>query len=84
MKNLLLDGRCPAVQGEDPGRDLSRRFGKGRRVNTLRKHVKTWEKMAEWMMATFRHHWPWEFALYLEARANEPCGRTVPSSVFRR
>ena len=86
LKNLLLDGRCPAVQGEDPGRELSRRFGKGRRVNTLRKHVKTWEKVAEWMMATFRHSWPeepMEFALYLEARANEPCGRSVPSSIFK-
>ena len=86
LKNLLLDGRCPAVQGEDPGRDLSRRFGKGRRVNTLRKHVKTWEKVAEWMLSTFRHSWPeepMEFALYLEARANEPCGRSIPSSVFK-
>ena len=24
-----------------------------------------------------------EFAMYLEARANEPCGRSVPSSIYK-
>ena len=38
------------------------------------------------MKKTFGHPWPrypQEFALYLEARANEPCGRTVPGSMYK-
>ena len=55
-------------------------------MSTLRKHVKAWEKVAEWTMATFRRAWPAEpaeFAQYLECRADEPCGRTVPNSIFK-
>ena len=86
LKRLLQDGGCPSVRDETMGFELSRRYGKGRRVNTLRKHVKTWQKVSEWTMATFRRAWPAEpseFARYLECRANEPCGRTVPDSVYR-
>ena len=86
LKRLLQDGGCPSVREEVMGYELSRRYGKGRRVNTLRKHVKTWQKVSEWTMATFRRAWPMEpseFARYLECRANEPCGRTVPDSVYR-
>ena len=55
-------------------------------MSTLRKHVKAWEKVAEWTMATFRRAWPAEpaeFAQDLECRADEPCGRTVPNSIFK-
>eukprot|EP00435_Cladocopium_sp_Y103_P026971 s306_g6.t1 len=86
LKKLLMDGSCPAMRGAASGDELSRRFGKGRRVNTLRKHVKTWQKVSDWMMSTFRHAWPedpGEFARYLECRADEPCGKSVPGSIFK-
>ena len=46
-----------------------------RGANTLRKHVKTWEKLSSWVRATFQHAWlegAGEFAAYLESRADEP------------
>ena len=74
--------RCQVMEGVD----MTRRFGKGRRSTTLRKHVRTWKKVRDWMAVTFGKFWPEhpeEFALYLESRANEPCGRTVPGSIFK-
>ena len=74
--------RCQVMEGVD----MTRRFGKGRRSSTLRKHVRTWKKVRDWMAVTFNKFWPEhpeEFALYLESRANEPCGRTVPGSIFK-
>eukprot|EP00435_Cladocopium_sp_Y103_P074476 s164_g49.t1 len=68
------------------GVDLTKRYGKGRRASTLRKHVKTWERLRKWMKVTFHKAWPTqpeEFAMYLEARANEPCGRSVPGSIYK-
>lgn len=68
------------------GIDMSRRFGKGRRASTLRKHTKTWMKARSWMRSTFLKPWPEsaeEFALYLECRAGEPCGKSVPGSIYR-
>ena len=88
LRDLLHEARSPATeaQGSLEGADGSRRFGKGRRVATLRKHVKTWQKVRDWTLATFRHPWPEtaeEFVMYLEARAEEPCGRTIPASIFK-
>lgn len=88
LRHLLYEAKLPAMFRDLPGDqvDPSLRFGKGRRAATLRKHVKTWAKVRDWMKKTFGHPWPKypeEFALYLEARANEPCGRTVPGSIFK-
>ena len=66
--------------------DMVRRFGKGRRIATLRKHVKTWTKVRDWMKVTFGNAWPSsadEFALYLKSRASEPCGKSVPGSIYK-
>ena len=86
LRNQLLDGRCPVMRDGALGRHISRRFGKGRRASTLRKHVKTWEKLSQWMLGTFRHPWPTtpeQFCAYLECRADEPCGKTIPNSIFK-
>ena len=86
LKEQLIDGECPALRDEEFCRDLSRRFGAGRRASTLHKHVKTWSKLSNWMLSTCKHPWPklaHEFCVYLECLADEPCGRTVPSSVFK-
>ena len=86
LRSQLLDGRCPVMRDGSLGRHSSRRFGKGRRASTLRKHVKTWEKLSQWMMGVFRHPWPStpeQFCMYLQCRADEPCGRTVPNSIYK-
>ena len=86
LRDLLRDGDCPAVRDESRVREMSRRFGKGRRASTLRKHVKTWTKLSQWMIGTFKKPWPRhpaEVVAYLEALSAEPCGRTIPSSVFK-
>ncbi len=88
LRHLLWEARLPAMYRDQPVDqvDHSLRFGKGRRASTLRKHVKTWSKARDWLKKTFGHPWPEhpeEFALYLEARANEPCGRTVPGSIYK-
>ena len=62
------------------------RVAKGRRPNTLRKHVKTWAKAARWLNATFNCIWPEspeQFAEFLEAMVEEPCSRSFPESVFK-
>lgn len=88
LKKLMEEAGLPVMMGSAVAGNLtlSKRFGKGRRVATLRKHVKTWSMARNWFMATFDRPWPdhsEEFALYLEARANEPCGRSVPTSIFK-
>lgn len=70
LKRLLEEADAPVTRGAG---DLTRRYGKGRRVATLRKHVKTWQKVRDWMKATFDIVWPtedWEMAMYLESRAD--------------
>eukprot|EP00435_Cladocopium_sp_Y103_P012665 s652_g3.t1 len=73
--------------GPSDGRGgISRRVGKGRRAGTLRKHVKTWQRFMDWLSATFDASWPEDedqVALHLEARAGEPCGKSVPLSIFK-
>ena len=88
LKSILREAGAPVMARDEifEGVDLTRRYGKGRRASTLRKHVKTWERVRKWMKVTFHKAWPTqpeEFAMYLEARANEPCGRTVPSSIYK-
>ena len=62
------------------------RVAKGRRANTLRKHVKTWAKAARWMDATFGYLWPGSpecFAEFIEAMVEEPCAKSFPESVYK-
>ena len=71
---------------EEPIVVPTRRFAKGRRANTLRKHVRTWQRAARFWQFTFGVSWPthpYHMAAYLENRAAEPCGRTVPMSIFK-
>ena len=73
------------IVGTDQGL-LSRRMGKGRRANTLRKHVKTWEHFIRWLLAAYGVKWPeapYQFADYLLSRAMEPCGPSIPVSAFK-
>lgn len=73
------------VSGADHGL-FAARIGKGRRANTLRKHVKTWGRFIGWLTATYGVKWPerpFQFADYLISRAMEPCGRSIPVSAFK-
>lgn len=73
------------VSGADHGL-FAARIGKGRRANTLRKHVKTWGQFIGWLTATYGVKWPerpFQFADYLISRAMEPCGRSIPVSAFK-
>ena len=64
---------------------LTRR-GKGRRAGTLRKHVKVWQRYTRWLLASCSSRWPEtpvDFADYLLSRAMEPCGQSIPVSVYK-
>ena len=65
-----------------PCQGVADRLGKCRPASTLRKQVKTWERIGLWIWEAFGVRWPGidHFVAYLEARAAEPCGRIVPGS----
>lgn len=88
QKRPLEEASSPATERSQifKGEDFTRRFGKGRRASALRKHVRTWGKARDWLVATFRHPWPDhpdEFTMYFECRAGEPCGKTVPGNIYK-
>ena len=88
LRGILIEASVPVAREllDVRGLTLTRRFGKGRRASTLRKHVKTWVKFRGWLMATFEVRWPHEpchFSTYLEARADEPCGKSIPASLLK-
>ena len=88
LRGILMEVDVPASRSllDVQGLTLTRRFGKGRRSSTLRKHVKTWVKFRTWLVATFGVKWPAEpfhFSTYLEARADEPCGKSIPASLLK-
>ena len=86
LRKIMVEAKLPAVEAEEWHGVPTLRIGKGRRASTLRKHVKTWWQVREWLMASFSIPWPkvpGHLALYLEARAAEPCGRSVPTSVYK-
>ena len=61
-------------------------IGRCRDASTLRKHVKTWQRARTWLAATFNILWPqqaFQLAMHLEARAREPCGRSIPTSIYK-
>ena len=51
-------------------------------TSTLQKHCRTWQRMSLWLEHTFQVPWPngAQLAAYLQARAAEPCGKSVPVS----
>ena len=80
LQRLIATSGLPAAEA-----GISGRVGKGRRASTLRKHVKTWERVVAWVRSAFGVSWPSadHFAAYLQARASEPCGRSVPGSCLK-
>ena len=83
LRHLITVG---AGGNSDEVEAITRRVGKGRRAGTLRKHVKVWVRFMDWLVASFQLHWPSsaaQVALYLETRASEPCGKSVPLSILK-
>ena len=85
IRDIVRAAKLPvAVRSSEDAMLL--RVAKGRRPNTLRKHVKTWQKAARWFEATYGVAWPRhpeQFAEFLEAMVQEPCARSFPESVFK-
>eukprot|EP00974_Lingulodinium_polyedra_P008892 850562-Lingulodinium_polyedra.AAC.1 len=55
------------------------------RARTFRTRVRTWKRVRDYLMAMYGIAWPgtaMQIVDYLESRAEEPCGRTVPHSVL--
>eukprot|EP00435_Cladocopium_sp_Y103_P065945 s1179_g28.t1 len=70
---------------EDEGRPLhalaSQRFAMGRRLGTLRQHVRNISKMSQFCMVSFGCGWfrrPMDFYDLIGSRLAEPCGKHVP------
>ncbi|CAE8621173.1 unnamed protein product, partial [Polarella glacialis] len=86
---LLVRAQFPAVM--DHAGQLTipfsrKRFAKGRRPATLRKHVKTAEKLVDFCLRTFGDFWPRrvdQLLAYLEQRLAEPYAKSVPLSVLK-
>ena len=86
LKVIFREAGLPAADVEEWEGAEMQRVGKGRRASTLRKHVKTWQHARTWLAATFNTPWPTkasQLAMYLEARAQEPCGRSIPTSIYK-
>ena len=47
--------------------------------------MKSWQRASQWLWGAFGVRWPSaeQFVAYLQARAAEPCGRTVPASCVK-
>ncbi|CAE8620642.1 unnamed protein product [Polarella glacialis] len=73
-----------AATSLDPDRALANCTGRAR-SKTLRKKVRTWLVIENWLKATFGLEWPTlasQMVDYSEDRATEPCGRTVPATAI--
>ena len=85
LRTIIKKAKLPVAlrSNED---SLLMRIAKGRRPNTLRKHVKTWQKVGQWLESTYGKIWPTsptEFAEYLEAIVQEPCAKSAPEAAFK-
>ena len=67
-----------------PGLAMLRCAGASR-ARTIRLRVRAWRKVRDFLQALHGVPWPATAAQvvdYLEMRAGEPCGRTVPGSIL--
>ena len=84
VKEAKLPATMVAEQTADPQSTWLRLCG-NRRARTLRQTARTWVKVVEWLELVFGESWPTSASRiidYLEERALEGCGHTVPSSVL--
>ena len=89
LSAILVAAALPATR-DSTGRmcELSelKRTCKGRRASTLKSHVRYCEGFIAWLSLATGLLWPssaMDLVRYLETRAEEPCGRTVPGTIQR-
>eukprot|EP00913_Durusdinium_trenchii_P006689 g6286.t1 len=91
IRDIVKAAKLPVAQRSSDDALLIR-VAKGRRANTLRKHVKTWMKASRWLDAVFGEQWPASpecFAEFLEAMvewrpsADEAYEQNVKVNVLR-
>lgn len=64
---------------------LEKRHAMGRRPNTLRQHLRLGRKLSSYMQNAYGRPWfrsSGDVMEYVALRLEEPCGKTVPSSVW--
>ena len=79
----LIDG--DDKRGEEASVWMVRRRAMGRRANTLRAHVRMGQRMQEFTSAALGRSWfegPGDVMDYIAGRVEEPCGKSVPASVY--
>eukprot|EP00435_Cladocopium_sp_Y103_P036639 s3276_g9.t1 len=82
LKRLLSKGLDPP--DEVVVESMVMKAMRGKSVSTIRKHVKTWERYMDWLVATFGISWPEEnyhFQDYLVVRSREPCDEALLQSI---
>lgn len=71
---------------ERAGEDLARqRFAMGRRLGTLRQHVRNAEKVSRFCVASYGRRWLQDrkdFFDLVATRLSEPCGKHVPRALL--
>ena len=85
LRDIMKRAKLPVV-ARSSEESLLLRIAKGRRPNTLRKHVKTWHKVEQWLQSTYNWSWPTsptDFAEYIEAIVQEPCARSAPEAAYK-
>ena len=69
LRDIMKRAKLPVV-ARSSEEALLLRIAKGRHANTLRKHVKTWHKVEQWLESTYNWSWPTsptDFAENIEA-----------------
>ncbi len=88
IAGFIADSPLPAKEiAESTGDPVTTwvRLCGNRRARTLRQAARSWQKFHEWLKLAYGLCWPSSISQiidYLEERALEPCGHTVPGSLL--
>ena len=87
MVRMLKDYNLPIVRqvagSRDPSGILSKMAG-GKRVGTIRGRIRQMRKLSKWLVTVYGVKFPTEIfhvIEYVQERASEPCGPSVPNSI---
>ena len=84
-KAKLLEKEKPEEEGGKAQFWATRRHAMGRRPNTLRVHVRLGRKLVDYMVGAYGRPWFRDEAdvmEYVGLRLEEPCGKSVPRSIW--
>ena len=89
VTELIMSLKFPLshqLQGSSVPDTLISRLAGGKRLSTIKKHVRTIRLLVRWSNAVLQRSLPYDwtgYALYLEDLAKEPCGPSVPRSILK-